>query len=93
MCHVAKGNRERKPVNYSLITWSFRMRHSFSANGRFSIVRAYKILSIISLGAFLPRIDFGVVNEATVCNCALLLPDINSSGDLLALPSHIRSLL
>lgn len=36
---------------------------------------------------------FGGVNEeAAVCNFALLLSDINSSGDLLALPSRVGSL-
>lgn len=75
-------NRERKPVNDSLVTRSFWVRHSFYANGKFSTVCAYKILPITSLGAFLPSIDFGGVNEVvTVCNCALLLSVINNSGE------------
>lgn len=79
---MAKENGERKPVNDSLVTRSFQVRHSFYANGKFSIVCAYKILPITSLRAFLPRIDFGGVNEVvTVCSCALVLSDINNSGE------------
>lgn len=82
---MTKENKERKPVNYDLVARSVRVRHSFYANGKFGVVCAYKILSITSMGAFLPRLDFGGVNEeVTVFNCALFLSDVNNSGESLS---------